>query len=160
MHESGYYRFDPQGSFQFDVDDFRKLVNTAQRLPEGIALRRKYYQEATSLYEGRFLPEFYSDWCEFERDKLESRFFELSSALAQHHIEVGEYDRASAISQRILEIDTLNEEALSLALVSYARSGNLPAATYTFKRYQETLEKELGCAPSPKIRDLYHSLIN
>lgn len=159
VHENGYYRFAPRGEFEFDVAEFLKLLEVAERLPEDAQLKPRYLEEAISLYQGPFLPEFYSEWCELEREKLEARCLQSLSSLAEHCAREGNFERAASLCQEILDRDPYNEAALGRALVYFVNAGNLPAAAHCFRRYQQLLERELGSPPSARIQQLYLSLL-
>ena len=78
--------------------------------------------------------------------------------MARHHAELGDHDRAACVGDKILKVDPYNEEALSIVLVAYARTGNYAAGEHRYREYRNVVETELGEALSVKIETVYQSL--
>ncbi len=158
-YADGYYRFDPKGPFRFDVDDFRSLIDKANRLPKGSNLRQDFLTQAVSLYKGPLLPEFYSEWCEPERRRLEDSYVKTLATLAGHAAGKGDHARAAALYERILDLDAYDEDALGSAILSYARAGDREASVRIWRRARELYENELGSPLPKRLEDLYPILL-
>ncbi|MBI3742722.1 MAG: hypothetical protein HY261_00340 [Chloroflexi bacterium] len=158
-YSGGHYRFVPKGPFRFDVAEFLGLMARAERLPKGTRGRAELLEQAASLYRGPFLPDFYSEWSEGERRRLESDYLKALASLAGYHAGEGRHARAGALYARILECDVSDEYALAGALEQFARAGDREAAQRIWRMAQQAYERDLGGAVPSRIHALYRRLM-
>ncbi len=158
VYEDGKYHLAPQGKYHFDVTRFKEALNIAGRMPQDANLRFRYVEEAVGLYNGDFLPEFYSEWCIDERAALERWFMHSASVVARHHAKLGDHEEAGRVGDKILSVDPYNEEALTVVLAAFAATGNYAAGEHRYRDYRDIVASELGEQPSAKIETVSRSL--
>lgn len=66
---------------------------------------------------------------------------------------------AETCARMAIDSDELNEQAWYLYLLSLREQGRPAEAVHAYSRLRRLLADQLGCAPSPEIRDLYDDLL-
>ena len=72
----------------------------------------------------------------------------LSSARGQHY-------RAIGLLEKLLLLDPYQDEIYCHLIEEHLAMGNDMAASGLYKRYVETVARELDCVPSARMRSLY-----
>ncbi|MBI4492744.1 MAG: tetratricopeptide repeat protein [Chloroflexi bacterium] len=157
QHEHSRYRLNPEVEFWFDAAEFECLVSESDRLPPGPE-RAARHRDAIALYQGPFLGEFYADWCDTRRSKLELRFMRALGGLADYLMERGEYRRAAELWERALATDCFQEEALQKLMLCCSQVGERASALRHYHRWAEVVRRELNAEPSPQTQRLYQEL--
>jgi DNA-binding SARP family transcriptional activator/tetratricopeptide (TPR) repeat protein len=135
-------QFNPHTAFWLDVAEFEKLARMRTPPTHVSAL-----QEAIDLYRGDFLDGFYDDWALSERYRLESLYCDALAGLMAARETLGEHAAALAVAQRLLEQDSMREDAHRAAMRAYCRLNQRHAALSQYARCQQTLQAELGVEP-------------
>jgi DNA-binding SARP family transcriptional activator/Tfp pilus assembly protein PilF len=117
-------------------------------------------QAALALYRGEFLPGFYDEWIIDERYRLQSVFEEVLARLMVLSEALGQYREALQAAQRLLEVDSLREDAHRLVMRANARLGRRNAALEQYQRCREIIARELGAEPMEETTGLYQSLLD
>jgi tetratricopeptide (TPR) repeat protein len=117
-------------------------------------------QAAVALYRGDFLEDFYDDWVLNERYRLESLFAASLERLMNAQEASRQYAFAVATALRLIQHDSLREDAYRLAMRAYCRLGHRNAAVDLFTRCQEKIRRELEAEPMAETRDLYESILS
>ncbi len=159
VYENGKYRLDPQSDFEFDVTRFGELLRAADRQSQDAALKPRYIEQTVNLYSGDFLPEFYSELCAGEREKLYRWYIDSASMLAHHHEALANHDHVASASDKNLSVGPYNEGALVMAPYAHAEMGNIGAAEHRYGTYRDLMQPELVETPSPKMEGLFQSLL-
>ena len=155
------YVFDVAAPHRLDYQDFLSLVHWANRLrergePEAAAAA---YEAAAGVYAGDFLEdELYSDWCSAEREYLRETLLSALWRAAALRLDRGDAEGALSCHRRALLADPLREDVHRELMRVLWREGRRDDALRHYRLCRETLDRELGVAPSPETRALYESL--
>lgn len=143
-----------------DADAFEELVAAGNRavldnqLEESIAR----YQRALNLYQGDYLPERrYEDWSSAERERLQVLALGLMTTLADLLLPHNPLE-SIRLTQRVLTIDPVWENAYRTQMRAYLAQGNRPMAIRTYQQCVEALRHELDVDPLPETNELYQQI--
>ena len=157
--EHGQYRLDPDLEIRFDVAEFERLLNQAERLPPDSEVRIPTLEQAVGMYRGPFMQGFYSEWVETRRRDLENKYIRSLSLLATLYGDSAKYGAAIVVLEKLIAIDPYQDEVYSWLVEYYLATGDRVSASRTYGRYLDTVVGELGASPSPRIRDLRHRIL-
>jgi len=62
------------------------------------------------------------------------------------------------LTQRVLSIDPIWEDAYRTQMRAYLAQGNRPMAIRTYQQCEEALERELGISPLPETQKLFQQI--
>jgi predicted ATPase/DNA-binding SARP family transcriptional activator len=150
LSNSRTIQFDPRNNLWLDVEAFESHASRAE-----IAS----LQYAIALYRGDFLDGFYDDWTLSERYRLEALYLEALAQLMLHQEAGRDYQSALATSLRLLECDSLREDAHRLAMRAYCHLGQRKAALEQYARCQRTFLEELDTQPGDETLTLYQTIL-
>jgi DNA-binding SARP family transcriptional activator len=138
-----------------DADEFERLVSAGNRVSaDDSAAAIRYYREAVALYSGDYLPERrYEDWASIEQERLQVLALGTMTALADLLVEQSPLE-SLRMTQRVLAVDPVWEDAYRAQMRAYHVQGNRPLALRTYQQCVETLDREFGVLPLPETRDL------
>jgi DNA-binding SARP family transcriptional activator len=102
----------------------------------------------------------YDDWAIAERERLRELYLELVTRLGELAFPEARYGEAVQRASRVLAADPIRETAFRLLMRAHAREGNRAVALRAYRRYAETLQRELGEEPAPETRDLARQIRN
>lgn len=137
------------GQLQLDAEDFV----TAASLPDIRSL-----EMAVSLYQGDFLDGFYDDWIINERYRLQSQYLEALTRLMHLHEKAGAYEAALETAVRLLDSDSLREEAHRVVMRALLYLGQRNAALKQYTLCRQIIAEELGVEPMPETHQLYQEI--
>ncbi len=149
------YGLDPEQVW-VDADAFEAYLTKANRsLLEQPSAAVESYWAAIDLYNGEYLPDRrYEDWASAERERLGVLALSAMTKLAD--LEVARAPReALRLSQRVLSLEPLWEEAYRAQMRAYQALGNRPMALRTYMDCVNVLNEALLIEPLPETRDLY-----
>lgn len=113
------------------------------------------YQQALSLYQGDYIPERrYEDWSSAERERLQVLALGLMTTLADALIARNPLE-SIRLTQRVLTIDPVWENAYRTQMWAYLQQGNRPMALRTYRQCVEALKEELDVDPLPETKEIY-----
>ncbi|WP_164884971.1 ATP-binding protein [Rubrivivax rivuli] len=95
----------------------------------------------------------FTDWLQAERTRLEAAWRDTALAHAQAQADPG--GRAE-VARRLLDVDPLDEAAVTLLLQAEAAQGRLAELRAEYQRYARRLAQELGVEPAAALRALVH----
>ena len=147
-------QLNPHRAFWLDVAEFEKLARTRTAPAHVSAL-----QQAVALYRGDFLDGFYDDWVLSERYRLESLYCDALAGLMAAREALGEHEAVLAVALRLLEQDSLREDAHRAAMRAYCRLGQRHAALAQYGRCQQMLQAELGIEPMAETLALRQAIV-
>lgn len=111
------------------------------------------------LYRGHFLEHDGEEpWLLAVREKLRARFRRLTHALGQHWETARQWERAAAVYQEGLEIDSLAEQFYQRLMICRGEQGRPAEALETYRRCRQILSIVLGLPPSAETQALYQGL--
>ncbi|HVU10097.1 MAG TPA: tetratricopeptide repeat protein [Phototrophicaceae bacterium] len=122
-------------------------------------------EKALTLYQGSFLEGFhlrdargFEGWMLLEQERFRTRVIDAYRHLADHALQSERYDEGIGYARRILELDSLSEEAARLLMLLLVRSGQRGAALAHYEMLVRNLDEELGVEPEAETRDLYEQI--
>jgi DNA-binding SARP family transcriptional activator len=157
----GAYRLNPELDLQVDVDEFERVVETAERaMTDGdTEAAIACYEQAVTLYRGDLLAESpYDDWALLPRETLRVTYLDVLDRLAALHLAKENLGPCIAIAQLILQQDPCREDAHRLLMRSYARQGRVREALRQFELCSRALATTLGSGPSQATVELNRSI--
>ena len=155
-HESGEYQLERE-RFQIDADLFDACLAQARASVGKAAIRS--YEAAAQRYGGSFLISLYYDWCEPERRRLAAGCQDALRNLVAQYGASGEYRRAIAACERILELDPLQEQVHCDLMRFWHRLGNRAAVVKQYQALTRLLRDEIGVDPMPETQAVYAELV-
>lgn len=154
--EGAALRFTGRSSWTIDVEEFERLLDTAERDDRrgesSIALEG--YLSALGWYRGPFLDDIAVTAAdEIERDRLRSRYVRAVVRTGSLLLAVGRVEEAQRSAVAAQAADPWSEGALFLQAECFLAVGDRAAALRTRQRAL-TLSAELGLPESPELRRL------
>jgi ATP/maltotriose-dependent transcriptional regulator MalT/DNA-binding SARP family transcriptional activator len=158
IEQTGRYVLNPRGRFWCDAMEFESLVRKAEQTP-GRSMRWAHsLRQAVDLYRGPFGIDFYSDWLEPERRRLEDMCLRSLARLAEYERHRNNHSEAVSLYEKAIALDPLSESLWYQLMDTYSEAGQLEAATRCYRRYAETVRDQLGEEPTTALTDLYNRL--
>lgn len=152
--------FNRSSPYRLDVEVFRSHLLSPQS-----AARSALLQEATTLYRGDFLKDFYvrdaptfEEWALIEREHLRTLAIDGLQTLAARCIEQHDYELGLATTKRLLALDAWRETAHQQHMVLLASSGQRNAALAQYAVCRTILAEELGVEPMADTTALYEQI--
>jgi DNA-binding SARP family transcriptional activator len=138
-----------------DADTFEHTLEQAWRSADPLPL----LEQASSLYDGHFLPEdLYEDWATERRDALKQQWAELQIRLSHELERRGDPDAAARPLQHLLQVDPCDERAAQEAMQLLNRYGRRPEALRIYQRLVQALKEELDVEPSGATNALHRQV--
>lgn len=114
---------------------------------------------AVDLYRGPLLDGAdATEWLTIERRRLAELAAGAMARLAGSYSEAGDLAATAQVLRRWLELDPCAEEAYRLLMRTLQASGDRAGALQLYQRCADTLQRELGAAPSEATTALYREL--
>jgi LuxR family maltose regulon positive regulatory protein len=151
---NGRYRVNPGATFTFDVHDFERNVQNGDSRPIDDPERIRFFDLAAQTYTGSFGREFYSEWADDLRRRLEDEYLRVVAVLAGAAFAEGAYDRCTEMCDRILAVDDSSDEARCLKIESFLEMGDRASAIRHFESYRRYLADEAGMSPTRRLADV------
>ncbi|HXH20431.1 MAG TPA: tetratricopeptide repeat protein [Dehalococcoidia bacterium] len=155
---NGRYRLNPAAPFSFDVREFERYVQDGDSLPVDDPERLRCFERAAEIYTGPFARDFYSEWADELRQRLEDEYLRVAAILAGAAFADRAYDRCIELCDRILAIDDSSEEARCLKIESYIELGDRASAVRHFESYRRFLAAEASMSPSRRLAEISRRL--
>jgi two-component SAPR family response regulator len=149
-----------QEAIWLDVDAFEAVIEAGNKyLAPDPLVAMNCYRQALDLYKGDYLPERrYEDWSSTERERLQVLALNLMTTLANLLVERNPLE-SIYLTQRVLTIDPIWEDAYRTQMQAYLTQGNRPMAVRTYQQCVKILEEELGLEPLPQTQELYTEIV-
>ena len=141
---------DPEGDLWVDVEEFESEVSQDNEA---------HLQGGLALYRGDFMDGFYDEWIIDERYRFESLFSDGLTRLMVGQEERGEHRAALGTALRLLEQDSLREDAHEVAMRAYCWLGQRNSALEQYRRCRDTVLEELGAEPMAETTRLYKEIL-
>jgi WD40 repeat protein/DNA-binding SARP family transcriptional activator len=134
----------------------------AQESPLVVAQR---LEQAVALYRGEFLAGFYvrgsegfETWTIRERERLHQQVIDALYQLGEIYLDCGAYTAGIAKASRLLQLDSLREDAHRQMMQLLVHIGQRNAAMNQFETCRRLLEQELAVEPSEETLALYRDI--
>jgi DNA-binding SARP family transcriptional activator len=105
-------------------------------------------------YPGDILPDWYDDWVILERERFRLLRLEALEELCDRLLLAGRLAGALEAALSAAHADPLRESAQRALIRVHLAHGNVAQAVDQYRRFRTRLERELGLAPSARMRDL------
>jgi DNA-binding SARP family transcriptional activator len=96
----------------------------------------------------------FSDWLEFERERLHERILEAQTSQLARLEQTGHFAQALTLAQTLLADDPFNETLHRAVMRLWRHLGQIDKALEQFEYCREMLARELGVAPLPETLEL------
>lgn len=117
------------------------------------------YEAAVKLYFGDYLPERrYEDWTSAERERLQLLALNTMTTLAGLLLRHTPLE-SLRLTQRVLAIDPVWEDAYRVQMRAFVAQGNRPLALRSYQRCVEVLAEEFGVDPLPETTELHDQIL-
>ncbi|MCC9076905.1 bacterial transcriptional activator domain-containing protein [Litorilinea aerophila] len=131
----------------------------AGETPADEALAMRYLAAAVELYQGDYLPERrYEDWSVAERERLQVLALGTMTTLAGLYLPHNPLESVR-LTQRVLAMDPVWEDAYRIQMRAYAAQGNRPLALRTYQQCVQVLQEEFAVDPLPETQELYRQIL-
>jgi ATP/maltotriose-dependent transcriptional regulator MalT len=142
--DDGIYQLNPEGRFDWDVEEFEEAIAEARKSPGGSVERASALQRALELYDGPFARAFQSEWSDALRARLEDSAHESLAMLAGYFAGREDYESAAACMERVLRANKFNEEAAYQLARYRTRAGGVIEALRFLDEYARGYVEEFG----------------
>jgi DNA-binding SARP family transcriptional activator len=160
--EDEWVRINPEASYWLDVDQFESIYTRYLDVPSS-SLNSEDLQQlhlAAGLYQGNLLEGFYSDWCIFERERLQNQYILLLDKLIQCCEFHRAYESGLEYAKGILRLNRSYEHAHYGMMRLYFLSGRRSEAVRQYEQCAQALQEELDVHPSRRTRALYELILS
>ena len=158
LYYDEHYFLNPDVDVWIDVEEFYRRFHAGQSLEHkgmlGEAIQE--YEAAESLYQGEFLAEdLYEDWAIPVRQDINNNYMIMLERLSQYYYTNNRYRICIQYCQKMLSIDTCQEDAHRRLMCCYMRLGQRNLALRQYHMCLEALQRELGVPPMQETVELY-----
>jgi DNA-binding SARP family transcriptional activator len=140
----------------FDNERKAALAAAAAGDDAGIML---HATAAMAAYQGELLPGVYEDWLLDARAALERQCVDLCDLLCAARARTGDLTAAVEAARRRVRLQPLEEVGYRTLMELQADLGDRAGAVSTYHHCASVLERELGVAPDPATRKVFHRLM-
>ncbi len=159
--EPDWIRVSPQGGFWLDVAAFEDAFARAQGIP-GQDLQDEVaasLEQGVALYRGDLLEGWYSDWCLYERERLQNMWLAMLDKLMSFCEARQDFDAGLAYGARVLRRDRARERTHRRLMRLAYLAGDRTGALRQYQRCVKALEEELGVRPGRRTEELYRQIL-
>lgn len=149
-----------------DVKMYLDYIKRSNETSISLDKKKNLLISASELYKGDFIENFYiydisdfNDWFFNEREYLQRMYFDVQLQLSDIYIKQKKIRAAITELNKLINIDSLNEEVYYRVIKYQYMSGNRVAAVNTYKKLKHTLRNELNISPSTEIQELYNKIV-
>jgi DNA-binding SARP family transcriptional activator len=146
----GWVRIDADADWWLDVDAFERAWEASRDIAGArlTGTQARELEEAVVLYRGDLIEGSYSDWCIYERDRLQLTCLAMLEKLMGYCEVQHRYPQGVAYGHRILRHDPAREVTHRQLMRLHYRAGDRTTALRQYERCAEALDRELGLAPA------------
>jgi DNA-binding SARP family transcriptional activator len=146
----GWVRVDANADWWLDVDMFERAWEASRDVTSARLTGRQAHalEEAVALYRGDLVEGSCSDWCLYERDRLQLTYLAMLEKLMGYCDAHHRYTQGIAYGHRILRHDPARESTHQQLMRLYYRAGDRTTALRQYERCADALKRELSLAPA------------
>lgn len=144
VKRDGAYVLNPDGQFDWDVQEFEAAIERGRRAQPGSRVRAVAFQEAVEKYGGPFAEMFQSEWAAATRARLDGEANESLAMLAAYFASRDDYESAAMCMERVLRANQHNEEAAYQLARYRSKAGQIVQALSFIDDYGSTYVSEFG----------------
>ncbi len=146
-----------------DVDEFELLIRRGHQAEKTGSLGNAcdLYRRAEQLRVGDFIEDApYEDWTVAERERLHLAYIDATNRLGDLLERSGDVTGAMEVSQRLLGVESCDEESHRRLMRCYVAEGHRTLAARQYRVCAASLDETYGLAPSLETNELYFSFMN
>jgi WD40 repeat protein/DNA-binding SARP family transcriptional activator len=164
-------QFDITTDYSLDVNAFTSLLRVCaahtHASQDSCPTCAAHIEQASRLYKGSFMSGFtlpssiaFEEWRTGKQEALHRKAMEALAALATYYERVGEYESATRVLQRQLQLEPWREETYRANMRVLALSGQRDIALAQYTICAHALKVELGVAPSSETTLLREQILD
>jgi len=154
------YSLERRHDIDFDVERFERDARAALRLPENSPEAIAHLAEAVEIYRGDFFENGGAgEWHLVIRDRLRELYASALVALGRARVVARDFAAAARDYERLLQLDSLDEQACRNLMTCLARQGDTAAASRAYRRLTQSLRRELDTEPDPATTRLHAKIV-
>ena len=161
LAEPGWIQISPDASYRLDVAEFEEAFELVLGVP-GPQLGDKIVAmlvEAVGLYQSDLLEGWFSDWCLFERERLQNMWLAALDKLMRYCEAKGDFEAGLAFGSQVLRRDRARERTHRQVMRLAYLSGDRTGALRQYERCVLALHEELRVAPSRRTELLHQQIL-
>lgn len=150
LRVSSNVQLNPERLADHDYIELKRLTQPREALTSKPVLER-----AIRLYSGHFMPNCYDEWAEVIRQSLESNFTQTLLETANHFADKSELDIVTLATDKLLDLDPLNEEAVGVLMEACLKAAQPQRAIDAYESLEKDLRAE-GLEPTTEVMKIYY----
>lgn len=154
LRNKTYYQVDMDG-IDCDASEFTALLKVITAGNTGMDLM----EQALALYKGQYLADWPCEWAVSRRQWLDSEHEQLRYALAEARQQAGHTEQALDLYKAIIRSNPLACKAYETFITLSLEQGEEMVALMYFQEYSDTLDKQLGLRPPPRLSQLIKDIM-
>lgn len=115
-------------------------------------------KSAVALYKGDLLDGWYSDWCLFERERLQNMYLTMLDKLMNYSMEQRQYETGISYGSEILRYDRASERTYRQLMLMKYSAGDRTGALRLYDRCVAALAEELAVKPERNTTAIYEQI--
>ena len=160
--EPDWVRIAPGADYWLDVGEFEAAFQLAHGVP-GQDLGAEVaasLQRAVTLYRGDLLEGWYSDWCLYERERLQNMWLAMLDKLMSYCEARRDFEDGLSFGMQVLRKDRARERTHRRLMRLAYLAGDRTGALHQYERCVRALEEELNVRPGRRTQDLHRQILN
>lgn len=155
------YQLNPRIYIKCDVQEFDVYLKKAVSLEKiNRAKSIEFYEKTLSLYRGDFCREVYDSWCEDMKLYFREQALKIAKKLGELYYQEQNYEKALNFYKKAIEIDSIDEKGYLGAMQCFGYLRDKRAIYILYKKYKETLRKEMNMSPASEVIRTYQKIIS
>ncbi|MCP5099044.1 MAG: hypothetical protein GY943_26120 [Chloroflexi bacterium] len=158
---SDWIQINPAAEFWLDVGLLESAFFRSRGI-EGRNLTKElahYLKQCVKYYRGDLLEGLFSDWCIFERERIQRVYLILLDKLLDYCIANADYETGLMYGSQLLRFDIAHERTHRQLMRLYYFSGDRTLAIRQYEFCVSILERELNVTPTKKTKALLNNII-
>ena len=160
--EPDWIRISPEASYKLDVAEFESAFELVHGVP-GEKLGDKIVAllvQAAGLYRGDLLEGWYSDWCLYERERLQNMWLATLDKLMSYCEAKRDFEAGLAFGTQVLRKDRARERTHRRLMRLAYLAGDRTGALRQYERCVQALDEELSVRPSRRTEELHQQILD
>ena len=161
LTEPGWIQISPEASYRLDVAEFEEAFELVRGVP-GPQLGDKIVAmlvHAVGLYKSDLLEGWFSDWCLFERERLQNMWLAALDKLMRYCEAKGDFEAGLGFGAQVLRSDRARERTHRQVMRLFYLSGDRTGALRQYDRCVSALHEELRVEPGQRTKELHHQIL-
>jgi DNA-binding SARP family transcriptional activator len=160
--EPDWIRISPKADYWLDVSKFEKAFAQAHGIPgqQIKVMVAADLDKAVALYRGDLLEGCYTDWCLYERERLQNTWLAMLDKLMSYCEVRHEYEAGLTYGTRVLRDDRARERTHRRLMRLAYLAGDRTGALRQYERCVQALDEELSVRPSRRTEELHQQILD